>query len=391
VPRTIALVYGGLLHVGGVETHLLSLIRHSDRACYRWLVVAATSLAFAGRAHDLGATVVSWRPAHALDLRALLVLQRVLRARAADLVHVHSPRAALLGCLAGRALRRPTVVTVHLPAYYQVPGPGPGARLKRRLYQAVEGLVNRHLAERVIYVSHRVYAEALALGVASHRRSLVIENGIDLTQFGASDARAAVRSSLGTPPAAVVLCAVGRLDSQKGLNVLLDALARLPAGGWEAWLVGDGPLALALQAQAQRLGLASRVRFLGCRDDVPRCLQAADVFALPSRYEASSLAVLEAMAAGLPCVVTAVGDNPYLVQDRVTGYLVAPDDPSALAAALAGLLQQADRRREMGARARARARAFSDRELAYRVQRVYATLLDPPIRTSRTNGQTEYQ
>src|SRR5262249_23754985 len=91
VTATIALVYGNRLRVGGVETHLLSLLRHGDRTRYRWVLVSATSSEFAARARALGAPVVPWEPAHNLDLPALTYLRRLLRAQRVDLVHMHSP------------------------------------------------------------------------------------------------------------------------------------------------------------------------------------------------------------------------------------------------------------------------------------------------------------
>src|SRR5262245_19713878 len=156
---TIALVYGNRLHVGGVETHLLSLLRHGDRTRYRWVLVSATSAGFAARARALGAQVVPWEPAHNLDLPALTHLRRLLRAQRADLVHMHSPRAATFGRLAARALRRPAVVTIHIPAYYGVVGSGPRARLKRAAYLRLDALLNRRFTDRLIYVSARVRQE----------------------------------------------------------------------------------------------------------------------------------------------------------------------------------------------------------------------------------------
>jgi glycosyltransferase involved in cell wall biosynthesis len=374
VTPTIALLHGNRLNVGGVESHLLSLMQAGDAGRFGWLVVSATSPAFDLRARTAGASVVSWQPAHGLDLHALARLLALLRTQRVDLIHVHSPRATFLGCLAARLLGVPVAVTVHIPSYYMVEGHSRRAELKRRAYCAAERLLNRGLVAQLIYVSARVYREARALRLVP-RRARVIPNGVELDRFAGPDPRAAVRAELGTPSDAQVVIAVGRLDEQKGIDILLDALARVRDQAGELWLVGDGPRRTALEQQARYLGLAARVRFLGYRDDVPALLRASDLFALPSRYEAMSIAVVEALAAGLPCVVTDVGENRDLVEAGVTGSLVPPCHPEALAAVLAALLADPARARRMGQAARQRAAAFDVVQTVGRVQQIYRDLL----------------
>jgi glycosyltransferase involved in cell wall biosynthesis len=118
------------------------------------------------------------------------------------------------------------------------------------------------------------------------------------------------------------------------------------------------------------------VRFFGYQADVRPYLAAADVFVLPSRYDTMPLAILEALAAGLPCVVSAVGDLAEVIQAGVNGLVVNPDDPIMLIEALNRLLKDPSLRIQMGAAARLRADEFDTREMAARVQAVYARLLD---------------
>ena len=140
--------------------------------------------------------------------------------------------------------------------------------------------------------------------------------------------------------------------------MLLRAFARVAAVRQDVdlLLAGDGPLRAALDAQTQALGLAGRVRFLGVRDDVPDLLQAADVFALTSVSEAASLTLLEAMASGLPVVVTAVGGNPEIVEHGTHGYLVSRGDDAAASAAILRLLENTAEARAMGEAGRRRVR-----------------------------------
>jgi Glycosyl transferases group 1 len=141
-------------------------------------------------------------------------------------------------------------------------------------------------------------------------------------------------------------------------------------------LGGKGPEREELEEMATRLGIADRVRFLGRREDVPELLAACDVFALPSLYEGSSLAVLEAMAAGRPVVSSAIGGTDELIEDGRSGLLVAPGDAEALAAALRRLLADSGLRERLAGRARERVeRDLTRQAMAERVAAVYAELL----------------
>jgi glycosyltransferase involved in cell wall biosynthesis len=378
VPATVVLLYGSPLHVGGVEAHLLSLLRHGDSEQYRWVVAAPTSPEFRAEAGALGAEVVYWRPRHWLDVGAFCRLLALLKAQAADLVHVHSPRAQLYGLLAARLLRLPALVTVHGPSYYLITGAGRRARFQRWLYQRVEKALNHLLTDRLIYVSPQVRNEAASLGLCPPNRTTVIENGIDLARYARRGQRDAVRARLQTPPDIPLVCSVSRLDRLKSADVFVDAVAHLASGAepFRVWIVGDGPERPALAAQAARLGGAAIVQFLGFRQDVPDLLGSSDVFVLHSRSEAMSMSILEAMAAGLPCVVTDVGENGHLVVHGKTGYVVPPGDPKRLAAALAVLLGDPALRQAMGAAGRQKVETFDDRRMVERIQAVYASLVD---------------
>jgi len=154
----------------------------------------------------------------------------------------------------------------------------------------------------------------------------------------------------------------------------LRAAAELP--GADFVLAGEGPERAGLEALATELGIAERVHFLGYRDDIPQLLAACDVFALPSLYEGSSLAVLEAMAAGRPVVSSAIGGTDELIDDGVDGLLVAPGDTAGLAGALRRLLDDAELRKSFAERARRRVeRDFTPTAMTQRVEAIYGELL----------------
>jgi glycosyltransferase involved in cell wall biosynthesis len=212
---------------------------------------------------------------------------------------------------------------------------------------------------------------ARPLGLVPADRARVIVNGIDAARVEAGLlARERARAELGVPPSGAVLGTVARFDSVKGLEVLLEAAARLPAAALV--LIGDGPEAAGLRARARRLGIQTRVVFAGARPDASRWFAALDAYVSASRGEGLSLALLEAMAAGLPVVASRVPGHIDAVAHGETGTLVPVDDPAALAAASAVFLADPARARAAGAAGRARARReFAVDRVAAEVAEVY--------------------
>jgi glycosyltransferase involved in cell wall biosynthesis len=147
--------------------------------------------------------------------------------------------------------------------------------------------------------------------------------------------RAAARDALGLSPDAFVVGWVGRLGREKGPDILLAALAQLRMP-WQASVIGDGPDRPALERQARAHGIEDRIHWHGVRDRADRLYGAFDVFVLSSRTEGVPLVLFEAMAAGAPIVAARVGGVPEVLGEG-DALLVAPEDPAALAAAVAGV------------------------------------------------------
>lgn len=238
-------------------------------------------------------------------------------------------------------------------------------------------VVNSRLVDRVTVVS----AETQTFCVSEQRmradKLVFIANGVAAARFDPRQwppaARLALRQALGVDREARLLICVGRLDAVKGQATLLRALVQVAAAQPAVLLLlaGDGPERPRLTALAAELGVADRVRLLGARDDVPRLLALGELFVLPSLQEGMPNAVLEAMAAGLPVVGTAVGGVPELVVDGETGVLVPPGDATALADALLALLAAPARAAEMGRRGRQRAaQAFSQEAMCRQVEQL---------------------
>ncbi len=234
-------------------------------------------------------------------------------------------------------------------------------------------------ADAFITLSVRGQLELERLGVPAARRHLV-PNGIEVARFAAI-------SPAPPPGGPLCLLSVARLAEQKGLDVLLRALPAVRAviGPVTLTLLGEGPERSRLGTLAAELGLAEVVSFQGVVRDVRPFLAAAHAFVLPSRYEGIPLALLEAMAAGLPVVATAVDGNTDLIRDGVDGLLVPRDDPVALAQALVRILRDPDLAKRLGEEARRRARAgYTAEAMVERTLRVYREALAMPVRERET-------
>jgi len=243
------------------------------------------------------------------------------------------------------------------------------------LVQRLDNLTTR-FADHVVSNSEAGAGFARSQWTPADRVS-VVHNGRDLDRFDREEPDG-LRDSLGISAAAPVVGTVGRLIDRKGHDELLDAWVRVREEVPDAHLlvVGDGPERAALEAKADRLGIDEAVTFAGLRDDVPNLLAAMDVFVFPSHYEGLPGALLEAMAAGLPCVATPVDGNGELLEAYESGLFFDVGDDAAMARALVLLLEQEDLAAEMGAAAQRRARESFDRETMVRnFEAVYERLL----------------
>ena len=222
-------------------------------------------------------------------------------------------------------------------------------------------LTDRWLLEftdRVVALS-RAHASYLAETEGVSPASItIIENGIPVDEYAAvdDDTRTKLERELGLRPQDRVVIMVAALRPEKAHEVFLDAARLLVASHSDLkfLIVGDGPRRGELESMRSRLGLDEHVRFLGVRDDVARLLHLARVLALPSHpaVETLPLSVLEAMAAGVPVVATRVGSLPEVIDSGRTGVLIEPGDPRALAAAIADMVDDPVRSREMAEAAR---------------------------------------
>jgi glycosyltransferase involved in cell wall biosynthesis len=335
---------------GGGERYLELMARHLDREQFTLEVIAPARGVLCSRLAALGVA------SHVVDLGALVSplavvrLASTLRRLAPGLVQSHGARSnfytRLAAPLAGGV--SPVVSTIH-----NAIGDYPVSPLRLAVYRAMDRLT--------LPLSTKVLCVARGLAVDYPGRAVVVENGIDLDDFdpvGAGPAASALRQTL-APGGRPLVGFAGRLTPQKDPLAFVALLARLRRERPDVHgvIVGDGPLRGEVERAVEAHGLGACCRLLGALSDVAALLRALDVFVLTSVSEGLPLVVLEAMAMERPVVATAVNGVPEIVEDGITGRLVACGDGEALARAVLDTLADAERARAMGRAGRRRVQA----------------------------------
>jgi glycosyltransferase involved in cell wall biosynthesis len=348
-PRTRVLYVIWSLKMGGAERVVFDLARRLDRQLFEPMVCC---LNFKGDlAPDLEAAgvpvfVMDKRPG--LDPALVPRLARLMRRQHVDVVHAHLWTSSFWGRLGALVARVPAVVvTEHNLDHW------------RRPWHLLADRLLARTTDEFLFVSREVegfYRERLAL---APERGQVVHNGVERPPLEDLPDPQTARARLGIPSGPVV-GVVGRLEARKGHVFFLEAMARLKETrpGARGLIVGDGVERSTLESRCRQLGLGDTVRIVGFWPDLSEALAALDVFVLPSLMEGHPLAILEAMAAGLPVVATDVGGTAEAVDDGRSGLLVPAGDGAALADAIATLLDDPEGAARMGREAR---RALEER------------------------------
>jgi glycosyltransferase involved in cell wall biosynthesis len=358
---------------GGVPEHVWRLSRGLARRGHHVQVAGPPEAALRPRfdedvAEYRAIPIVGRVPAPAADIRSLRGLAALLD-EGVDLVHAHGQKAGFVARAAARRRGVPALYSPHSFVYRtQVRLGRRGGRARRRALLAAERALGRRTAA-IIACAQAERRAAIEDGIADPDRVEVILYGVDPDPEMAPDPE--LVEFRGEGP---LLGFVAGLRDQKGLPTLLDALDLLSARG-EAprfAIVGNGPLQDEVDRRAGSGALSATTIVRPFAGRVEPYLRALDVFVLPSYWEGMPIAVLEAMALGLPVVATAVDGTPEAVLEGRTGMLVAPGDAEALAARLTTLAADADARRRMGQAAREEAhRRFGLERMVDEFERLY--------------------
>jgi glycosyltransferase involved in cell wall biosynthesis len=286
----------------------------------------------------------------ALDFTQHRRISRIFQKLSPDVVHINQQVAedGLDLLLAARSSGIPFLSTIHIVH---------SANLLNARLGRLRDLVTRAVFRRVntihITVAERARHDLIArFGFLDPHQVKVVLNGVFFST--ANGARARTRKRWGVAPEEIVIGSVGRLEAQKAPDVALEIIAGLVSKGLRVryiW-IGDGPMRTAFQQQARGLGIASYVKLEGWRDDVISCLQGLDIFLMPSRFEGMSLALLEAMGAGLCCCVSDVDGMGEAIQHGLSGYLCAPGEVSRWCEQIGAVVANPALRVAVGRRAR---------------------------------------
>jgi len=338
--RTHVLQIVGNAIVGGMENYVVRLVERLPRERYGISVLAPFESPFTDRLREFGADVFITQVTDEPSWQSIQLASALIQSRAVDVIQSHLPNAHVLAALAGRLTGRPVLATVH-------------GRAMTTLDIEVQRLAGTHLA----VVCRQSFFQALGVGI-DPRLVHFVPNGVDVERFRPQHARSgALRTRFAIDADAPLVGFIGRLSAEKGPDLFLRAALSIRAQRPDAHfvLVGEGAMLKQLQVFASRFGIADAVHFAGSQDDMPAVFNELDVVVSSSLSEAMPLAVMEAMASGVPVVACKVGGIPDLVEHGVTGWLAPEGDYDELATRVVDLIVDDALRAAVGKAARARA------------------------------------
>lgn len=355
--------WAGSFERAGTQRFLLELLRRLDRERFEPLILSTLKTGeLLADIEAMGIPVFQFKTGRRLlspeTVRSLSGAGRLLRRERVAVLDCMLGVTTLFGPVVGRLSGVPVVFNNQRNLSYWMRG---------RYRNAVYGFVSRRLVDRVLVNSEAARRELRERFSVPDDKIVSVGTGIDIARIDSAEPNGELVERLGFSGRRIVGI-VAKLSQIKGHRYLLEAMRLLLESHPDASLmiVGDGPLRSRLEKQTAELGLSDSVRFVGSRDDVASLLKVMSVFVLASTSEGSPNAVLEAMAAGLPVVATEVGGVPEMVSNGRTGVLVPAKDPEAMAAALAGLLDDGERAAAMGRAAREAVEREHDLELVVR-------------------------
>ena len=354
---------------GGAETVLLDLSSRLDSKRFRSVALLIKRGWLQDRLEEKGVKTYLVECGSWYDFRLPRAIARIVRREKVDLIHSHLPDQNFYSCLVGRLTGRRTIATYHGPIEITS---------AHRMRQVVKIYFVRHAAASVVVVCDYVSAMLQRRGFKP-QKIVRIYNGIDTKYFEAAP-RNGLRRELDVPRESKLVGMIAHLHSAKGYEFFVQAARRVanvfPAVRFIA--VGEikEPVWSKLTGLIDSLELKDRVHFLGLRDDIPGILHDLDVFVLSSLSEGFPLAVLEAMAAGRPIVVTKSGGPEELIEDGLTGILVPPANAQALADGICQLLTDPAKAMELGRNARMKVdQQFSIETMIAKYEQLYDGLL----------------
>jgi len=358
------------LPIGGAEQLLVAELERLDKTLFAPLVCVISEKGPVGEMIEkMGIPLV---PLHRMkknqfDYGIIRELKKLILQEKVSIVHTHLYDGGKYGRIAARMAKVPIIIhTVH------------NVYVKSRIKYHLINWILSFLSNRIIAVSGAVKESIVRYDRINKDRIQVIHNGIDLSKLEGPFSRSEWRSEFGIGPEEYVVGVIARLEEQKGHIYLLEALSMmrdlLPL--LKVLIVGDGKLRSFLEEETRKRGLSSCVYFLGTREPISPILKAIDLFLLPSLWEGFSVAILEAMAAGVPIIATRVGGTEEVITSGQDGLLIPPGDAQSLAKAIEDALIHREKFQKMAIMGQERVcRNFSIENHVASIQALYLEIL----------------
>ena len=297
-----------------------------------------------------------------VDTTALIDLAKLTKEISPDLIHLHSSKAGVLGKIAGKISKVPTVYSAHGWAFSE------GAAFSQKWISLLIELSTTWLASKVICGADSERKLALSYRVASPEKITTIHYGVENTSPNHIFERDRDRI-----PRVIMMARFSPQKDQKTLIKAMDLLAHLD---FELVFVGSGQLLEETQEFAKSTKIANKIKFLGNRTDLDSLFQNSDIFVNSSHYEGLPLCILHAMRCQLPVIATGVSGVPEAVKDDINGYLIPPEDETTMSSRLETLLLDADKRQEFGEKGKEfYLQEFTLELMLRRIEKVYAEFI----------------
>ncbi len=288
------------------------------------------------------------------DLRLMREIYKFIKQENFDVILAHGSKAGFIGRLVGRLTRTPAIFCLASMSF--VPRIQGRKAYLYRILEYIASLAGGH----IVVLSKSTRDELLRLRISDEEHTSIIYTGIDLERFKPSHSRAEACEALGLDPERPVCGWAARFAPQKDplnfVRIAAQVVAQVP--NVQIFMAGEGDLRAEAEALAAELGVADHILFAAWQEDVPLMLSAFDVYVLNSRWEGLPLSLLEAMAMQRACVATAVDGTKEVIQHDIDGFLVEPGAIEATAQYISTLLQDKERRNNVGERARQRVEAL---------------------------------
>ncbi len=358
----------------GTERHILELAHVLSGLDCTVSVLCPSVSVLAERARAANLPVFPVEKRGPVDLAAIAVLRSALRRGQFDIVHTHNGRTSLAAALAAWLARRGQLVTTqHFLSPAHAALGGIKARIARAAHRWIAGR-----AARVIAISEAVRASILARRAAPPDRIRVVLNGVSDPQQSERRSRPQVRAEFGVAAAAPLIVTSARLEREKGVETLIEAMSQVrsacPAA--RCLVAGEGADRAGLQALLEKKGLADAVQLVGFRADIFSLIDAADVFVLPSPNEPFGLALIEAMGLSRPVIASRAGGPCEIVSDGESGLLFHPGDAADLGSKILQVITQPGLAARLAARARQTyADRFTSRRMADEIFALYREIV----------------